>query len=102
MNRHFKRRFAALLFLCAILTGCEKPEQRTVEVKEEPAAPVVETAPAPADTAPAPVVETGPGPVSSDPLPTEEPTFKIRMAEKVTTFSGELTQDIDNKITIAE
>lgn len=101
MNRHFKRRFAALLFLCAILTGCEKPEQRTVEVKEEPAAPVVETAPtpadtapAPADTAPAPVVETAPGPVSSDPLPMEEPAFKIWMAEKEITISGGLKSRI--------
>jgi hypothetical protein len=96
MNRHFKRRFSALLFLCTILTGCEQPQQRTVEEKEMPAAPVVESAPAPApaDTAPAPVVETAPEPVPSDPLPMDEPTFKIWMVEKEITITGGLKSRI--------
>jgi hypothetical protein len=97
MNRHFKRRFAALLFLCAILTGCEKPQQRTVEVKEETAPPAAASAPAPvplADTPPAPVAEAKPAPAPTDPLPMEEPIFKIWMAEKEITITGGLKSRI--------
>lgn len=97
MNRHFKRRFAALLFLCAILTGCEKPQQRTVEVKEETATPAAASAPVPvplADTPPAPVAEAKPAPAPTDPLPMEEPIFKIWMAEKEITITGGLKSRI--------
>lgn len=97
MNRHFKRRFAALLFLCAILTGCEKPQQRTVEVKEEPAPPAAASAPAPdpvADTPPAPVAEAAPAPAPAEPLPMEEPIFKIWMADKKITITGGLKSRI--------
>lgn len=97
MNRHFKRRFAALLFLCAILTGCEKPQQRTVEVKEEPVEQVAASAPAPvpvADTSPAPVAEAKSAPAPTEPLPMEEPIFKIWMADKKITITGGLKSRI--------
>lgn len=97
MNRHFKRRFAALLFLCAILTGCEKPQQRTAEVKEEPVEQVAASAPAPvpvADTPPAPVAEAKSAPAPTEPLPMEEPIFKIWMADKKITITGGLKSRI--------
>jgi hypothetical protein len=97
MNRHFKRRFAALLFLCAILTGCERPQQRTVEVKEEPAPPAVAAAPGPvsaADMPPASVAEAKPAPAPTEPLKMEEPIFKIWMADGKITITGGLKSRI--------
>jgi len=102
MNRHFKRRFSILLLLCAILTGCEKPQQRSVVEEKEPApavAPVTEPASLPASVPePLPVVvspDPAPKPAPPTvPLPMEEPVFKIWMADKKITISGALKSRI--------
>jgi len=102
MNPHFKPPFAALFFLCAILTGCEEPQQRTVaEEKDALVTAAPPTAPAPAPpTAPAPPLPAGeaPAPASvsdtGEPRPMEEPIFKIWMADKKITITGGLKSRI--------
>ena len=102
MNRQFKRRFSILLLLCAVLTGCEKPQQRSVVEEKEPVpavAPVPEPASVPASVPePLPVVvspDPAPKPAPpTDPLPMEEPVFKMWMSGKRITISGALKSRI--------
>lgn len=88
--------------LFAFLAACEKPQQRTVEVKEEPveqvapqASPVVAPPVAAAPEAATPAPPRPPAPeVPAVKLPEEEPDFKMWMSGKRITISGALKSKI--------
>jgi len=98
MNRQFKRRFSILLLLCAVLTGCEKPQQRSVVEEKEPVPGVPASTPVPEVVpevvpAPAPSAPSAPS-AATEPLPMEEPVFKIWMIDKKITITGGLKSRI--------
>jgi hypothetical protein len=87
MNRQFKRRFSILLLLCAVLTGCEKPQQRSVVQEKEPV-PQAPASTSVEEVVPVPSPASPPTPSESQPM--EEPFLKIWMVDKKITITGRM------------